>query len=1200
MRPDTATFCTIIAQNYLAQARVLAQSVTRHHHDLRLQVLVIDAEDPSEFSAEPFDVIVPHELKLDAVEFRKMATIYEVTELATALKPWLLSLLLDGGATAVVYLDPDIEIFSELYDVVSLAAKHGIVLIPHSLKPIPDDGYRPTPGDVSQSGVYNLGFIAVGQDSRPFLDWWSSRLRRDCVVAPEEGLFVDQRLMDFVPGYFPHHVHRDPSCNVAYWNLHERAVLWTGTRYEVSGAPLRFFHFSGYDPRKPEQLSKHQAPKPRTPLREHGDLHRLCSSYGERLLEAGFLAAIERPYGLGTAAAGVPLDRRVRRLYRSSLIEFERDSSAPLPPDPFSPADRAAFIDWLQQDIGPHARNVSRYLYALYTERVDLQAAFPDLRGPDAERYLNWVVIDGRAEPPIPAVFLPDPLRLSSFGNNEPVPVQAEGLNVAGYVNAELGVGEAARLLIESVRAAAIPYSVVPHMTQWSRQRIAFDHWGNREPIYDVNLVCVNADQLPSFVEAGGRRIWNGRYRIAYWWWEVDEFPAEMAAAAELVDEVWVGSAHAARAISRAIAKPVLVVPLPIVAPPQSAITRAELGIPEGFTFLFSFDFHSVFERKNPLGLIDAYRRAFLSEGEANLIIKTINGAAHPGELSRLHEAADGRSDIHVLDGYMSLERLHGLTHRVDAYVSLHRAEGHGLTIAEALAAGKPVIATGYSGNLEYMNSNNSYLVPYTLIDVSPGRGQYPPSARWAEPDLDAAAAMMRSVLERPSEAQAKVRQALADIEQLHSPVSIGNLVSQRISLVRRLSRADSKSTAVPAVVAELLPSSPARADVVAQLAAGPQVKSPSALARMIQRPMLRLLRPLAIHYQEASTAILDALGEVEGRWWRQISDLERRLATGEQDRQQRALDLQREIGRLDERISEMASVKHGGSDSASVARRESAPATRDPESAGAHVAEGSQRALKIPLQAAEYEVSPALWATRPDDGDVGSFPTTFSVDSSTGRFGFGQNGERRSPLIDATPRKRVPTAGDPRRVYIESLRRVQPVLVVGCGRGEFLRLLRDTGVQALGVERDGATVEYCSVRGLQVQHAEPLSYLAGEPDCSIGAIFSAEMTQEWSWPDLSRFVALSLDRLKPGGLFVAEVASSRSRNAAAPSSRMRGQWPIPPESLLAACCFGGFSEAEIVFPAGTGSFAQDRREQSEFSVVARKRVVNAQVTPEL
>jgi glycosyltransferase involved in cell wall biosynthesis/SAM-dependent methyltransferase len=1196
VQPEPANFCTIIAQNYLAQARVLAMSVSRHH-DLRLQVLVIDAEDSSEFSTEPFDVILPHELKVDAVEFRKMATIYEVTELATALKPWLLTLLLDRGAAAVVYLDPDIEIFSELHEVVSLAAEHGIVLIPHSLKPIPDDGYRPTPGDVSQSGVYNLGFIAVGQDSRPFLDWWSSRLRRDCVVAPEEGLFVDQRLMDFVPGYFPHHVHRDPSCNVAYWNLHERAVSWTGTQYEVSGAPLRFFHFSGYDPRRPEQLSKHQAPKPRTPLREHGDLYRLCTSYGERLLAAGFLTAIERPYGLGTSASGVPLDRRVRRLYRSSLIEFEHDSSALVPPDPLSTTDTVAFIDWLQEDIGPHARNVSRYLYALYKERVDLQAAFPDLRGPDAERYLNWVVIDGRADPPIPPVFLPDPLRVSYFGNNEPVSVQAEGLNVAGYVNAELGVGEAARLLIESVRAAAIPYSVVPHMTQWSRQKIEFDRWGNREPIYDVNLVCVNADQLPSFVETGGRRIWDGRYRIAYWWWEVDEFPAEMAAAADLVDEVWVGSAHAARAISRVIAKPVLVVPLPIVAPPQNAITRAELGVPEGFTFLFSFDFHSVFERKNPLGLIEAYRRAFLSEGEANVVIKTINGAAHPRELSRLQEAADGRSDIHVLDGYMSVERLHGLTHQVDAYVSLHRAEGHGLTLAEALAAGKPVIATGYSGNLEYMNSSNSYLVPYTLVNVPPGSGPYPASAHWAEPDLDAAAAMMRSVLEKPSEAQAKVRQALADIRQLHSVVSRGNLISQRLSLVRRQSRAVAKAPAVMATVAEVLPSSPARADVVAQLAAGPQVRSPSTLARMIQRPMLRLLRPLAIHYQETSIAILNALGEVEGRWWRQISDLERRLGASEQDMQQRTLDLQREIGRLDERLNEMASVNQRASDSASVPRGESVPATRDPDSATAQAEEDSQRAVEVPLQAGEYD--PALSAARPDDGHVGSFPATFSVDSSTGRFGFAQNGERRSPLIDVAPRKRLRKAGDPRRVYIESLRRVQPVLVVGCGRGEFLRLLRDSGVEALGIERDQEAVAYCARDGLQVQHFEPFSYLDRVPDCSIGAIFSAETTQEWSWPDPSRFIALSLDKLKPGGLFVAEVASAPSRRGAAQSSRVRTEWPIPPESLLAACCFGGFSEAEIVFPAGTGSFAHDRREQSEFAVVARKPLVKAHVTPE-
>lgn len=316
-------FCMIIAQNYLAQARVLADSIARYHDGARLSVLIIDARSSTEHAEERFDLVTPSELDLSESEFRKMAIIYDVTELATALKPWLLRLLLDRGEAPVVYLDPDTEAFTSLAEVGHLAQQHDIVLIPHALKPTPDDGLRPTPNDIAQSGVYNLGFIAVGTGARSLLDWWSTRLSRDCVVAPEEGLFVDQRLMDFVPGYFRHHVHRDPSYNVAYWNLHERSVTRTDSGFEVNGAPLRFFHFSGYDPLRPDQLSKHQEPNPRTRLAESPDLNRLCDEYGERLLDAGYREAAVRPYALGVSAGGLPFDRRVRRLYRRALIAFE-------------------------------------------------------------------------------------------------------------------------------------------------------------------------------------------------------------------------------------------------------------------------------------------------------------------------------------------------------------------------------------------------------------------------------------------------------------------------------------------------------------------------------------------------------------------------------------------------------------------------------------------------------------------------------------------------------------------------------------------------------------------------------------------------------------------------------------------------------------------------------------------------------------
>src|SRR5438876_8267032 len=155
--------CTIVARNYLAFARVLARTYSAQHRGERIAVLVIDAEvgEPLDAAGEPFDLVRPSELALTAVEFRQMATIYEVTELATAVKPWLLQLLLDRGADAAMYLDPDIDVFAGLDDIAELARRHGIVLIPHALAPLPADGRKPTRQDIADAGVYNLGFLAV-------------------------------------------------------------------------------------------------------------------------------------------------------------------------------------------------------------------------------------------------------------------------------------------------------------------------------------------------------------------------------------------------------------------------------------------------------------------------------------------------------------------------------------------------------------------------------------------------------------------------------------------------------------------------------------------------------------------------------------------------------------------------------------------------------------------------------------------------------------------------------------------------------------------------------------------------------------------------------------------------------------------------------------------------------------------------------
>jgi len=204
------------------------------------------------------------------------------------------------------------------------------------------------------------------------------------------------------------------------------------------------------------------------------------------------------------------------------------------------------------------------------------------------------------------------------------------------------------------------------------------------------------------------------------------------------------------------------------------------------------FDYLSTVQRKNPVGLIEAFKLAFAPGEGPQLLIKTINAPLRPLAEEELLWAAHGRSDIHIVDRSLSGEEMAGLMAACDCYVSLHRAEGFGLTMAEAMAIGKPVIGTGYSGNVDFMNSENSYLVDYTIGRVGPDCEIYPPEGEWADPSNEHAAKLMRSVFSEPAKAAARGQRAAADVARLLSADVTGQRMRDRLEHLTGLSRSDS------------------------------------------------------------------------------------------------------------------------------------------------------------------------------------------------------------------------------------------------------------------------------------------------------------------------------------------------------------------------------------------------------------------------
>jgi glycosyltransferase involved in cell wall biosynthesis len=641
--------------------------------------------------------------------------------------------------------------------------------------PPPDDGLRPDDHDLLTEGTVSTALVAVsGTGAGPaLLDWWARRCRRDCLLDLHEGLLLDRRWLEEATRLFPVAVVDDPGTGTGWTNLHERPLtLAPDGVVHAGGVPLRAFDARGLDPTRPWLLSSLAGTRPRSSLSGDPVLAALVAERARRLHEAEGLTESEWPFAL--AACGLPVDDHQRRFYRAALLEAE-DRGRPSPPDPFDEDDPQAWVRWWAEPVGgtaEHPRN--RWGEMLLGRRIDLRVAFPAPDGDDAGRLYEWVRSAGVAEGLVPPAMVPE-----GRARRDPEPPMP-GVNVIGFLGLDRGVGEAARVLGDAVEATGLPLSRVdlpdPGLPPGERVLEV------PEAPYDVNLLSVNPNEVVLLDRSAAHRdLLRGRRNIGLWFWEVDRLPEFMRGAFDLVDEVWVASRYDAELFRGWTDLPVEVFPHPVPVGGPTHLTRDDLGLPAGHLFGFFFDHLSILERKNPVGLVHAYTRAFGPDEGTVLVLKSINGEQRPTDVERLLLAIGDRPDIVLIDRHLSAAEMRAMYANIDTYVSLHRSEGFGQTITHAMAHGKPVIATGFSANLDYMHADNGYLVSWRPVPVGEGQDPYPPDATWADPDLDEAASWMRHVVEHPDDAAAKGARARRDIQDHYSMARAAAFVEDRL-----------------------------------------------------------------------------------------------------------------------------------------------------------------------------------------------------------------------------------------------------------------------------------------------------------------------------------------------------------------------------------------------------------------------------------
>jgi len=398
-------------------------------------------------------------------------------------------------------------------------------------------------------------------------------------------------------------------------------------------------------------------------------------------------------------------------------------------------------------------------------------------------RYLHDV-----ARVPMPPVPFGDASRRIRASKHLTFPEVSSGVNLLGYARGEFGVAENLRSYARALAQAAYPFLIFDlDVGEISRQQDrSMEPYFSNTLRYRSNVFFINPEQMQIARAVLGRPVFSGRYNVGFWAWELARYPRVWYGAFEQVDEIWVNSEFVRDAIGLATDKPVLRMPTPIEFKPPHGMDRAHFGLlPGDFVFLFSFDFNSFVSRKNPEAVIAAFRQAFGDGVQGvRMLVKSTNGGQFPVKLAAIRDKVGGDPRIEVRDGFLSREEMFGLQNCADCYISLHRAEGFGLGMAECMYLGKPVIATGYSGNLDFMDHENSLLVDYTLIPLRDGEYAHWQRQFWADPDVAQAARFMRQVFDDRDLARRIGATAAVGIRCTHSNAVCGAAMVERLRAI--------------------------------------------------------------------------------------------------------------------------------------------------------------------------------------------------------------------------------------------------------------------------------------------------------------------------------------------------------------------------------------------------------------------------------
>jgi glycosyltransferase involved in cell wall biosynthesis len=340
--------------------------------------------------------------------------------------------------------------------------------------------------------------------------------------------------------------------------------------------------------------------------------------------------------------------------------------------------------------------------------------------------------------------------------------------------------------LVRAIAGTNLPFALYPFNRGVETRFVGVfmeDRYDLKRP-YRVNVIEMAADQVPGMFASIGRWKTDHSYNILRTYWELPLAPSEWSSMLKGIHELWVPNEFVRNAFHKIFDGPIMVVPPCVEIEMANEFGRERFDMEcDRFYFIFSFDYFSLPSRKNPLGVLRAFQSAFPNLSErVGLLIKSTSASDHyPDIKSAILEAARHDQRIKVIDRTFSRDEMLSLMRQSDCYISLHRSEGFGLGMAEAMAFGKPVIGTDYSGSTDFLSDRTGFPVSFTLRPLQPGEYIYSDGQSWAEPDEAAAAEAMQHVFYDRQECQRRAAAGKAFVEARYGRKNVGRIAARRL-----------------------------------------------------------------------------------------------------------------------------------------------------------------------------------------------------------------------------------------------------------------------------------------------------------------------------------------------------------------------------------------------------------------------------------